>query len=56
LSFNTFLTASGGLVPVLLTVYLAGRLQRRLTGAFHRTMVLTFLLVMGSVLLVKTLV
>jgi len=56
LSFNTFLTAFGGLIPVLLTVYLAGRLQGRLTGALHRTMVLTFLLVMGLILLVKTLV
>ena len=55
LSLNTFLTAFGGLVPVLLTVYLAGRLQGRLTGAIHRTLVLTFLLVMGLVLLVKTL-
>ena len=55
LSLNTFLTAFGGLAPVLLTVYLAGRLQGRLTGAIHRTLVLTFLLVMGLVLLVKTL-
>jgi uncharacterized membrane protein YfcA len=55
LSFNTFLIALGGLLPVLLTVYLAGRLQGRLTGAFHRTLVLTFLLVMGLILLVKTL-
>ena len=55
LSLNTFLTALGGLIPVLLTVYLAGRLQGRLTGAFHRTLVLTFLLVMGLILLVKTL-
>jgi len=55
LSLNTFLIALGGLLPVLLTVYLAGRLQGRLTGAFHRTLVLTFLLVMGLILLVKTL-
>ena len=55
LSLNTFLTAFGGLVPVLLTVYLAGGLQGRLSGAIHRTLVLTFLLVMGLVLLVKTL-
>jgi len=56
LSLNIFLTAIGGLLPVLLTVYLAGRLQGRLTGAFHRTLVLTFLLVMGLILLVKTLI
>jgi uncharacterized membrane protein YfcA len=55
LSLNTVLTALGGLIPVLLTVYLAGRLQGRLTGAFHRTLVLSFLLVMGLILLVKTL-
>ena len=55
LSLNTLLTAFGGLLPVLLTVYLAGRLQGRLTGAFHRTLVLTFLLVMGLILLMKTL-
>jgi len=56
LSFNTFLTAVGGLIPVLLAVYLAGRLQHQLSGALHRKLVLTFLLVMGLVLLVKTLV
>lgn len=56
LSSDTFLTAVGGLVPVLLTVYLAGRLQNHLSGALHRKLVLTFLLVMGLVLLVKTLV
>jgi hypothetical protein len=56
LSLYTFLTASGGLAPVLLTLYFTGRLQGRLTGAFHRTLVLTFLLVMGVILLLKTLV
>jgi len=55
LSLHTLLTAIGGLVPVLLTVTLAGKLQARLTGASHRTLVLTFLLVMGLILLVKTL-
>jgi uncharacterized membrane protein YfcA len=56
LSHNTFLTAVGGLIPVLLTVYLAGRLQNRLTGALHRKLVLSFLLVMGLILLTKTLI
>lgn len=55
LSSQTLLTAAGGLVPVLLTVYLAGRLQHRLTGALHRTLVLNFLLVMGLILLLRTL-
>ena len=56
LSQDTLLTAAVGLVPVLLSVYLAGRLQRRLTGACHRKLVLGFLMVMGVILLLKTLV
>lgn len=56
LPLNSILIALGGLLPVLLTVSLAGRLQRRLTGAFHRTLVLSFLLAMGLVLLAKTLI
>lgn len=55
LSLDTLLTAFGGLIPVLLSVTLAGKLQGRLTGAFHRTLVLSFLLVMGVILLLKTL-
>jgi uncharacterized protein len=55
LSPDTLLTAAGGLIPVLLSVYLAGRVQGRLTGAFHRTLVLSFLLAMGVILLLKTL-
>lgn len=55
LSSNTFLTAVCGLIPVLLIVSLAGRLQNHLTGASHRKLVLTFLLVMGLVLSVKSL-
>ena len=55
LSPHTFMIAVGGLIPVLLTVSLAGRLQNQLTGALHRKLVLTFLLVMGLILLVRTL-
>ena len=55
LPLESFLIALGGLLPVLLTVSLAGRLQGLLTGAFHRNLVLSFLLIMGLVLLVKTL-
>ena len=55
LSLDTLLTAFGGLIPVLLSVTLAGKLQGRLTGAFHRTLVLSFLLVMGVILLLKAL-
>lgn len=54
LSLDVLLIAVCGLIPVLLSVYLAGRLQRRLTGAFHRTLVLSFLLAMGVILLSKT--
>ncbi len=55
LSPNTFLVAVLGLLPVLITVYLAGKLQNSLSGAFHRRLVLTFLLIMGLVLLVRVL-
>lgn len=55
LSLDTLLTALSGLIPVLLTVYLAGRLQKQISGSFHRTLVLSFLLVMGVILLFKTL-
>lgn len=56
LSAKTFLLAIAGLLPVLLTVFLAGRLQRRLSGAWHRRLVLGFLLVMGAILLVRVVV
>jgi uncharacterized protein len=52
-STNTFLLALGGLAPVLMTVFLAGKLQQRLTGASHRRIVLSFLLIMGFILIVR---
>jgi uncharacterized membrane protein YfcA len=55
LTSRTFLVAIAGLIPVLLTVYLAGRLQHRLSGALHRKLVLTFLLIMGLALLARLL-
>jgi uncharacterized membrane protein YfcA len=55
LSPDTLLTAFAGLAPVLLAVYFAGRLQKHLSGAFHRKLVLAFLLVMGLILLAKAL-
>lgn len=55
LSPETFTIAVAGLAPVLLAVYFTGMLQNRLTGALHRKLVLAFLLVMGSILLGKTL-
>jgi uncharacterized membrane protein YfcA len=53
---STFMLAVAGLVPVLTTVYFAGRLQNRLTGESHRKLVLGFLLIMGLILLMKVLV
>ncbi len=53
LSATTFLTASAGLLPVLLALTAAGRLRRRLTATVYRRLVLGFLLVMGGILLVR---
>jgi len=53
LSPQVFLLAVSGLIPVLATVYIGGRVQKRLTGISHRKFVLSFLLVMGLVLLVR---
>lgn len=53
---STLLLAVGGLIPVLITVYLAGKLQKRLSGELHRRLVLGFLLIMGWILLLKILV
>lgn len=56
LSAPTLLAAGAGLVPVLVTVYLAGRLQHRLSGPWHRRLVLNFLLVMGLILVARVVV
>lgn len=53
---STFMLAVGGLIPVLTTVYIAGKLQHKLTGESHRKLVLGFLLVMGLILLLKVLI
>ena len=53
---STFMLAVGGLIPVLTTVYIAGKLQNKLTGESHRKLVLGFLLVMGLILLLKVLI
>ncbi|SHJ98029.1 hypothetical protein SAMN02745165_03682 [Malonomonas rubra DSM 5091] len=42
-----------GLVPVLGTLYIAGKLQKKLSGDSHRKFVLGVLLVMGVMLLLK---
>ncbi len=53
LTASTFLIALAGLVPVLLTLTVAGRLRRRLTMMVYRRLVLGFLLFMGLILLVR---
>jgi len=53
---NNFMVALAGLIPVLTIVYLAGRFQRRLAGSVHRRLVLSFLLVMGVLLLGRMLI
>ncbi|MCW8893370.1 MAG: TSUP family transporter, partial [Deltaproteobacteria bacterium] len=53
---NTLLIATAGLIPVLTTLYIAGRLQKWLTGDAHRQLVLGFLLIMGVILLLKLLI
>lgn len=52
---NTLLLAVAGLVPVLLTLHFAGKLQKRLSGESYRKLVLGFLLFMGVTLLLKLL-
>lgn len=55
LPVSTSLLAVGGIVPVLIALYFAGKLQSKLTGTSHRQLVLIFLLVTGSILMFKTL-
>jgi len=50
---DLFLLAVAGLIPVLTTVYLTGRLQRRLSGSVYRKLVLVFLLIMGLGLMMR---
>jgi uncharacterized protein len=53
LSGTALLVALAGLIPVLLSVALAGKLQQRLSGTWYRRLVLLFLLVMGLTLLAR---
>ncbi|MDX2495317.1 MAG: sulfite exporter TauE/SafE family protein [Desulfuromusa sp.] len=55
ISPKTFLIATLGLLPVLLTMFFTGRLRHQFSGALHRKLVLTFLLIMGIVLLARVL-
>ncbi len=52
-SAKALLIAAGGLIPVIVSVYLAGRLQEKLSGTWHRRLVLLFLLIMGLILLMR---
>ncbi len=47
------LTGLTGLAPVLVTVWLAGKIQQRLGSEWHRRLVLIFLLGMGTILVGK---
>ena len=53
---STLMLAVGSIIPVLTTVYFAGRLQKKLSGETHRKLVLAFLLIMGLTLILKILV
>ena len=52
---STSMLAVGGIVPVLIALFFAGKLQSKLTGKSHRQLVLIFLLVTGSILMLKAL-
>jgi hypothetical protein len=54
LSAETFLIAFCSLIPVLVTVHAAGILRNRLSGALYRKLILIFLLIMGTILSVRS--
>ena len=56
LSAATSTLAILGIVPVLITLSLANRLQKRLSGTSHRRLVLLFLLLTGLILIVKAMI
>lgn len=51
---KTFLIAVGSLVPVLPIVYFSGKLRQHLSVTWYRRLVLFFLLIMGVILSVKS--
>jgi len=53
LSLSTFLIAGGGLLPVVTTVYFAGKLRQHISVTLYRKLVLFFLLTMGTILSVR---
>lgn len=55
LPLQTLILAVFGLAPVLITLYFAGKLQKRLNGETYRKIVLGFLLLIGITLILKLL-
>lgn len=53
---NTILIAVGGALPVLAIVYVSGKLRDRIPGALYQKLVLIFLLFLGFLLSVKSIV
>jgi len=54
LSHNTFLTAVAGAIPVTTIVYFSGKLRNRIPRILYQKLVLTFLLILGLILSVKS--
>lgn len=53
LTSTTSILAFGGILPVLATLYFAGKLQKKMTGQTHRRFVLIFLLLTGVILVLR---
>ena len=56
LSQNTFLTAVAGAIPVTSIVFFSGKLRNRVPRILYQKLVLTFLLILGLILSVKSIV
>jgi len=56
LARDAFLTAVAGLIPLLLIVYICGKVRQNLPGKLYRKLVLFFLLVMGFILTLKSVI
>lgn len=54
LSLNTFLTAVAGAIPVTSIVFFSGKLRNRIPRKLYQKLVLTFLLILGLILSVKS--
>jgi len=54
LSTQTFQLALAGLGPIFIAVFMAGKVQHRISGNLHRLIVLAFLLIMGSILIIRS--